>query len=146
MLARLLTLLTTGEVSILKRRIMVSSIAYGLAGIFGLFGLVFLVMAGFMWTAEQIGPMAAAIYFGLGFFGLVVLTLIGLRIASALLRRAQRRKLAADRNMVAGASAMAMLPTLMSKKGGFSAAMVTLAGFAGYMAWREYERRSNHRR
>lgn len=98
MLARLLTLLTTGEVSILKRRIMVSSIAYGLAGIFGLFGLVFLVMAGFMWTAEQIGPMAAAIYFGLGFFGLVVLTLIGLRIASALLRRAQRRKLAADRN------------------------------------------------
>lgn len=136
MLARFLALLASGEIGFLKRRVKTAVIGYGAAALAALAGAVFLVYAGFLGTAEQVGPTVAALYFGVGFVLLAVAIIVVFKIVAAMQRRAQRRRLAADRSAMAGASAMAMLPVLISRKGGMSVALVALAGLAGFAAYR----------
>lgn len=136
MLASFFALLASGQIGFLKQRVKTAAIAYGAAALAVLVGAVFLIHAAYLVTAERVGPTAAALYFGVGFILLAIAIIIVFKIVAAMQRRAQRRRLAADRSAMAGASAMAMLPVLISRKGGMSAALVALAGLAGFAAYR----------
>lgn len=145
MLARLFALLATGEAALLRRRIKAAAIAYAALGFLGLLTVIFLVLAAYLAAAIRWGAIQSAIWFAIGFFLLMVLTYLIHNIVNRMQRRAQRRKRAADTGMLAGASAVAMLPALISKKGGMATLLLALAGIAGYAAYREFGRDKDRR-
>ncbi|WP_274423122.1 hypothetical protein [Chelativorans sp. YIM 93263] len=140
MLARLFALLATDEAAVVKRRLKAAVIAYALVGAAALLAFVFLILAGYLAAAIHWGAIESAIGFAVGFLLLALLVYVAYRILAGAQRRAQQRKRAADASMMAGASAMAMLPALLSKKGGVAAVLMGLAGIAGYAAYREFGR------
>lgn len=139
MLARLFALLATDEAAVIKRRVKAAVVTYALVGAAALLALVFLIIAGYLAAAVRWGAIASAIGFAVGFLLLALLVYIVYRVVSGAQRRAQQRKRAADASMMAGASAMAMLPALLSKRGGMATALMALAGIAGYAAYREFK-------
>lgn len=145
MLARLFALLATGEAGLIKQRVKTAAIAYTLALTMAVLALVFLLVAGYLAAAVRWGAINAALWIGIGFAVLTGLVLIVYKIVSAAQRRAQRRKRAADASMMAGASAMAMLPAIIGKKGGTTAILIGLAGLAGYAAYRQFDRPGDDR-
>lgn len=145
MLARLIALLATGEAGVVKRRIKTTVTAYAVAGLSGCAALVFFILAAYLAAAIRWGAIAAAIWFGVGFAVLTAVILIIYKIVAGAQRRAQQQRRAADTTTLAGASAMAMLPAIMSKKGGATAALAVLAALAGYSAYRAYDRQERER-
>lgn len=140
MFARLFALLATGEAGLIRQRVKTAAIAYTVAFVAAVLAVVFLLVAGYLAAAVRWGAIDAAFWFGIGFAVLTGLVLIAYKIVAAAQRRAQRRKRAADASMLAGASAMAMLPAIAGKKGGTTAILLGLAALAGYAAYREFNR------
>lgn len=140
MLARLFATLATGEAGLIKQRVKTAAIAYAVALVAGVLAVVFLLVAGYLAAAVRWGAIDAAFWFGIGFTVLTALILIVYKIVAAAQRRAQRRKRAADASAMAGASAMAMLPAIVGKKGGTTVVLLGLAALAGYAAYREFDR------
>lgn len=143
MLARLVSLLAAGEASAVKRRIKTALIAYLAAALCAVLALAFLVLAAYLAAAVEWGAFDAAIFFGLGFVALTGVILLVHQIVARAQQRELRRKRAADATTLAGASALALLPSLVSRKGGTSVLLTGLAALAGYAAYREYHRRSS---
>jgi len=140
MFARLIALLATGEAAAVKRRIKTAAIFYAAAGFLGLLAVVFLALAAYLAAASQWGPIAAALWFGIGLLVLSAIVFIAYRITARSRRRAEMGKRA--ESMMVGASALAMLPSLVGKKRGWLTALTVLAGLAGYAAYTEMTRRS----
>lgn len=136
MFARLIALLATGEAGVVKRRIKTAVIAYTAAALAFLLALVFLLVSAYLASAVRWGAIDAAFWFGIGFVILTALILIVYKIVAASQRRAQQRRRAADASMVAGASAMAMLPAILTRSGGIAAVLLGVAGLSGYAAYR----------
>jgi len=145
MLPRLLALLATGEAAIVKRRLKTALIAYAMLGLSVIFAVVFLLLAAYLAAASRWGVIAAAFWFGIAFVVLSIAVYAGYSVAVQSQRREQQRKRAADTTMLAGASAMAMLPTLFGRRSGTIGLLLTVAGLAGYAAYRQYERHRDGR-
>jgi FtsH-binding integral membrane protein len=143
MFARLIALLAAGEAAAIKRRIKIAAIAYAAAGASVFLAVIFLVVAGYLAAAVRLGPIEAAVWFGVGFLLLAGVIYAIYRVTARARARAEAGKRA--ESMMVGASALAMLPAL-GKKGGWSAVLMALAAVAGYAAYTEYERRSRRRR
>lgn len=143
MLARLVKLLAAGEADAVKRRVKTALIAYTAAALCAVAALVFLILAAYLAAAVEWGAFDAAILFGIGFLALAGVILLIYKIVARARQRELRRKRAADATTLAGASALALLPSLLSRKGGTSALLAGLAAMAGYAAYREYNRRSS---
>ena len=140
MFPRLVALLASGEASVVKRRLKTALMAYVLLAVTGLFALIFLLMAAYLAAAARWGAIGAAFWFGIGFVVIGVIVFATYRILARAQRRAQQHRRAADRSAIAGASALAMLPTLVGRKGGAAGLLVVVAGVAGYAAYREFGR------
>jgi O-antigen/teichoic acid export membrane protein len=141
MFARLIALLAAGEAAAIKRRIKIAAIAYAAAGVSVFLAVIFLVVAGYLAAAVRLGPIEAALWFGVGFLLLAGVIYAIYRVTARARAEAGKRA----ESMMVGASALAMLPAL-GKKGGWSAVLMALAAVAGYAAYTEYERRSRRRR
>lgn len=140
MIARLIALFATSEASVLKRRLKIAIFAYLALGIAALFAVVFLVLAAYLAAAIRWGALEAAVWFGVAFVVLTGIVFIAYKIVSGAERRAQQRKRAADTSLLAGASAMALLPSLISRKGGLATLLAMAAGIGAYSLYREFER------
>ncbi|WP_011582416.1 MULTISPECIES: hypothetical protein [Chelativorans] len=140
MFARLIALLATGEAAAVKRRIKTAAIFYLAAGFLGFLAVIFLVLAAYLAAATRWGAIATAVWFGLGLLVLSAVIFIAYRISARSRRRAEMSKRA--ESMMVGASALAMLPSLVGKKRNWVTAVMVLAGLGGYLAYTELMRRS----
>lgn len=143
MLARLFALLATGEAALIRRRVKTTAVAYAALAVAAFLTFMFVVLAAYLAAAVRWGAIQSAIWFAVGSFVLMVLIYLIYKATDRAQRRARQRKRMADTSMLAGASAMAMLPALMRRKGGMSAVLLALAGVAGYAVYRELSRNSD---
>ncbi len=130
-LASLIASIVSGEASEAVARARRKAIAYLVAGLLLLCGIGFLIVAGFIATAREIGTMEAALAFAAGFI-VVALLLLGIHALASQARErriAKRRK--SEAKALAGAAAVAMLPTLLaSRKGGLALVLPAVAALA----------------
>lgn len=129
--ASLIASIVSGEASEAVARARRKAIVYLLAGLMFLCGAGFLIVAGFVATAREIGTVEAALAFAAGF---VVLALLVVGI-HALTSQARERRIAKRRKSeakaLAGAAAVAMLPTLLAnRKAGLALVLPAFAALA----------------
>lgn len=136
-LATLIGAIVSGEASEVFGRVRRTAIVYALAGLFLLCGGGFLVGAGFVAAARELGTVEAALWFGGGFV-LLALLLVGIdRLAtrSRAKREAQRRR--EEARAVASAAAIALLPTLLASRARGLVLVLPAAAALAYGVWRE---------
>jgi uncharacterized membrane protein (DUF485 family) len=127
----LIASIVSGEASEAMARVRRKAIIYLAAGFLCLCGVGFLIVAGFIAAAQEIGAVEAALAFAGGFIVVALLLLgIGSITARARERRiAKRRK--SEARALAGAAAFAMLPTLLaSRKAGLALVVPAVAALA----------------
>ncbi|WP_192251847.1 phage holin family protein [Mesorhizobium silamurunense] len=140
-LASLISALASGEATAALQRARMTAILYGLAGIFVLCGVGFLVGAAYIWLAARYGPLATSLGFGVGFLVLaaIILVIHKLTAGRRARRRARRRK--ADMTAVGITAALALLPALAKSKGGLGALLAPAVALAAYAIYRENVKR-----
>lgn len=145
MLASLIAGLLSGETVQAARRARSAAIAYALAGVLVLFGVVFLLVAGYVALAAQIGWIWSGVAIGAGFILLAGIVLL-------VHRSQQRKRLEADAQRrkselmaVATTSAIALLPTLAKGRSGLFVLLVPAAALAAYALYRQNEARKARR-
>lgn len=130
-LASLIASIVSGEASEAVARARRKAIVYLAAGLFCLCGVSFLIVAGFIAAAREIGAVESALAFAGGFI-VVAFLLLGISSITAKARErrvARRRK--SEARALAGAAAFAMLPTLLaSRKAGLALVVPAVAALA----------------
>jgi hypothetical protein len=140
-LASLIASVASGEAAHAMRRAREAAIAYLLAGAAVICGIGFLVGAGYIWTAEQIGSIEAALAFGVGFLVLAGLVLVIYHFAARRKHQREARRRNKDMAMVAATSALAVLPALLRRRIGLGAVAVPAAAAVAYAIFRENTRK-----
>ena len=127
----------SGEAMAAIRRLRRAAVYYTIAGILGFFGVVFLLVAAFIWAARRYGAIEAALGFGIGFVVLAGITLaIHMITARVRMRRAARQR-NSDMAKVAVAASLAVLPSLLRGKVGVAALIVPAVAALAYGIYRE---------
>ena len=136
-LVSLISGLASGEAAAALRRARTTAILYGLAGIFALCGIGFLVGALYIWLAARYGSLATSLGFGVGFLVLAGFILILHKLTAGMRarRRASRRKV--DMTAMGVTAALALLPTLARSKGGLGAVVAPALALVAYAIYRE---------
>lgn len=121
-----------------------SAIVYLLASVAGLCGLIFLLVAAFIYMAVNLryGALTTALSFGGVFLALAVLVLLTHRFSAT--ARARRVKYRREHDMKAALSgaAIAALPTLLAKRGSIGGLVLpALAAAFAFAIYRENSRR-----
>lgn len=111
-LAALIASVVSGEASEAVGRARTAAIVYLLAGLLALCGVGFLIGAGFVALARELGTLEAALWFGGGFLALAVILVVGHRLAARARAREAAKRRQSEVKAVAGAAALAMLPAL----------------------------------
>lgn len=137
MLASLLAGLVSGETLIAARRAKRAAIVYAICLFLAAFGLLFLIVAAYLWAAQRYGAIEAALAFGGGFFVLagIILGIYKLTSASRVRRAADQRK--SDLTKVGVATAIAVLPSLLRGKAGLGVLIGPAAALLAYAIYRE---------
>lgn len=140
MLTSLIGTVLSGQAAAMAQRMKVSAIVYAVLGVFGLIGCFFLLLAGYLFAAERIGAVAAALWFGGSF---LVAALTGLFIfwttAGLRARRLQEQR-KNDLTGVAAATALAALPSLLARTNVVGLAAIPFLAAAGYQIIKENTR------
>ncbi|MGX5802769.1 phage holin family protein [Bradyrhizobium sp. Arg314] len=136
-LVSLISALASGEAMAALQRARMTVILYGLAAVFALCGVGFLIGAGYIWLAGRYGPLATSLGFGIGFLVIAGLILVihKLTIRMRAKRRARRRQ--ADMTAVGITAALALLPALAKSKGGLGAVVAPALAVVAYAIYRE---------
>jgi biotin transporter BioY len=138
MLGPLILGLATGEARSVARRLRRAAIAYLAAAVLGLVGLVFLLLAAWIFLARRVGPMEAALWFAGVFIVLAAVVLIIHRVIAAARRRSAARQRTRDLTSVGASTALVAVPLLSRTRGGIGALAVGVAllgGYAIYSLW-----------
>jgi len=140
LLGTLISSVISGEAADAAGRAKRAAIAYLLAALLSLVGLGFLLAAAFMAAARAIGHIPAALAFGGGMLLIAIIIVAAHRIQSRRerLRAAERRR--TELKSLLGMSAVAMLPTLLSR-GGLRTLAIPAIVAAAYAIYRENARR-----
>ncbi|TIO77232.1 MAG: hypothetical protein E5X98_12105, partial [Mesorhizobium sp.] len=93
-LVSLISGLASGEAVAALQRARLTAILYGLAGVFALCGVGFLIGAAYIWLAALYGPLATSLGFGIGFLVIAGLIVVIHKLTTSMRarRRARRRK------------------------------------------------------
>ncbi|RWB72984.1 MAG: phage holin family protein [Mesorhizobium sp.] len=139
-LVSLISALASGEAMAALQRARIAAILYGLAAIFALCGVGFLIGAAYIWLAARYGPLAASLGFGIGFlvFAGLIIVIHKLTASARAKRRARRRQ--ADMTAVGVTAALALLPALARSKGGLAAIAAPALAVVAYAIYRENTR------
>lgn len=137
-LATLIAALVSGEAAEAAQRARRAAVAYALAALLALCGVGFLVGAGYAALAHEVGTVAAALWFGGGFLAAALLIFLGHRIAAGFRARRIARQRRTEAKALAGAAALALLPTLLAGRGGRLALLAPALGLLGYAIYREH--------
>jgi hypothetical protein len=137
MLASLIAGFASGETLAALRRMKRAAIYYMVAGLLALLGVIFLLIAAFIWAAREYGPIEAAIGFGVGFIVLSGLTLAIHKLTAG----ARKRRAASQRNSdmmkVAVAAGIAVLPTLLRGRAGLATVLAPAVAAVAYAIYKE---------
>jgi len=137
LLATLVASVVSGEATDAMARARRAAVAYVLAGLLALCGVGFLIGAGYMALADEVGSIFAALWFAGGFFVLALIILLVQRIGARARARNMAKRRSSDMKAVASAAALAALPTLLAGRGKVALLVLpALAAFA-YGIWRE---------
>lgn len=137
MLASLLAGLASGETVMALRRARRAAITYLLAGAAALCGVGFLVGALYIWLAERLGRVEAALLLGVLFILLALFVLLVDRLTAKERgrRAAQRRK--SDLAALGVAAALGALPGLTRSRAGLAALVGPAVAVIAYAIYRE---------
>ncbi|MDX8467244.1 phage holin family protein [Mesorhizobium sp. VK23B] len=136
-LVSLISALASGETTAALQRARVTAILYGLAGIFVLCGVGFLVGAAYIWLAARYGPLATSLGFGAGFLVLAALILVIHKLTAGMRARQRARRRKADMTAVGITAALALLPAFAKSRGGLGALLAPAIALAAYAIYRE---------
>ena len=139
MLGTLISAVISGEAADAAGRARRAAIVYLLAALLSLAGLGFLIAAGFMATAHAIGHIPAALAFGGGALLIAIVIVIAHRIRAGRERQRAAERRRTELKSVLGVSAVAMLPTLLSR-GGLRTLAIPAIAAAAYAIYRENAR------
>jgi uncharacterized membrane protein (DUF485 family) len=108
----------SGEAGLAIERTKRAAVAYAIAGILALVGVIFLLIAAYAYAAREFGPITAALGFGIGFvlIGGIVIAVHQIRARIEQKRIAARRK--KDLAGLGATAAIAAIPTLLQGRGG----------------------------
>lgn len=140
-LATLIASIASGEAADAVRRARVAAIAYAIAGLLALVGVLFLLVAAYIAAAMRFGPVATGLAFGFAFLiiAAIIVTVHGVSSKREARRVARRR--GTEMKAVASAAAIAALPTLLAGRGKLTLIAPALA-VLGYAIYHENRRRS----
>ena len=114
-----------------------TAILYGLAAIFALCGVGFLIGAAYIWLAARYGPLATSLGFGIGFLVVAGLILVAHKLTTRMRSRRRARRRQADMTAVGITAALALLPALAKSKGGLGAIVAPALAVVAYAIYRE---------
>ncbi|MBZ9852083.1 phage holin family protein [Mesorhizobium sp. CA14] len=117
-LVSLVSALASGEAMAALQRARTTAILYGLAAVFVLCGVGFLIGAAYIWMAARYGPLATSLGFGIGFLVLAGLILVIYKLTTSMRSRRRARRRQADMTALGVTAALALLPALAKSKGG----------------------------
>ena len=137
MLASLIAGFASGETLNALRRARRAAVFYLVAGLFIAVGIIFLLIAAFIWTAHRYGSVKAALWFGAGFVVAAIITLLIQKLTAETRAKRIARKRSSEFTTMAAASALAVLPTLMRGRVGLGALALPAAAFVAYAIYRE---------
>ncbi|MCO5158809.1 MAG: hypothetical protein M9945_19095 [Aquamicrobium sp.] len=141
-LVSLVAAIVSGEASDAVARARRAALVYALAGLFVLVGATFLLVAGFIAAAREIGAFPAALWFGGGFVVLALL-LVGIdRLAASSRAKREAKRRREEARAIASAAAVAILPTLLASRARGFALIFPAAAALAYGVWRENAPRS----
>jgi hypothetical protein len=135
MLASLIGAFITGEAANMVKRAKGALVAYVVVALLFLTGVGFLVGAGYVAAARNLGSITAAIAFGVGFI-LIGAAVLGVRALVASMRRSRSRRRGLDVATLAAAAAATVLPLLV-RRGGLAGLLAPVAAVVAYALYRE---------
>lgn len=137
MLASLLAAVASGEALASVRRLKLAVILYSIVAFLALIGVAFLLLAGYLYLASRYGAINAAAGLGGGFLlvGLLILLVYKITAGTRSRREARRRK--SEISTVVAATALAVLPALLSRKSALGLAAAPILAAVGYQILRE---------
>ena len=136
-LVSLISALASGEAMAALQRARMTAILYGLAAIFALCGVGFLIGAAYIWLAARYGSLATSLGFGIGFLVVAGLILVIHKLTAGMRSKRRARRRQADMTAVGIAAALAVLPALAKSKGGLGAVVAPALAVVAYAIYRE---------
>ncbi|MBZ9767487.1 phage holin family protein [Mesorhizobium sp. CA6] len=136
-LVSLISALASGEAMAALHRARTAAILYGLAAIFALCGVGFLIGAAYIWLAARYGPMATSLGFGIGFLVVAGLILVIHKLMAGMRSKRRARRRQADMTAAGVTAALALLPALAKSKGGLGAVVAPALAVVAYAIYRE---------
>jgi len=136
-LVSLISALVSGEAMAAVHRARTTAILYGLAAVFALCGVGFLIGAAYIWLAARYGPLATSLGFGIGFLVLAGLVLVIHKLTTSMRSRRRARRRQADMTALGVTAALALLPALAKSKGGLGAVIAPALAVVAYAIYRE---------
>ncbi|WP_224545615.1 phage holin family protein [Mesorhizobium sp. CA16] len=136
-LVSLISALASGEAMAALHRARTAAILYGLAAIFAVCGVGFLIGAAYIWLAVRYGPMATSLGFGIGFLVVAGLILVTHKLAAGMRSKRRARRRQADMTAAGVTAALALLPALAKSKGGLGAVVAPALAVVAYAIYRE---------
>ena len=136
MLGPLIVGLATGEATSMVRRARPAVVAYLAAAVLACIGLVFLLLAAWIFLARRLGPIEAALWFGGVFVVLAAATLIVHRLVAGARARTAARQRTRDLAAVAATTTVAAIPAMARSRGGLGALAVGVAALGGFALYR----------
>ncbi|TGP53805.1 phage holin family protein [bacterium M00.F.Ca.ET.230.01.1.1] len=136
-LVSLISALVSGEAMAALQRARMTAILYGLAAIFALCGVGFLLGAAYIWVAARYGPLATSLGFGIGFLVIAGLIVVIHKLTTSMRSRRRARRRQADMTALGITAALALLPALAKSKGGLGAVVAPALAVVAYAIYRE---------
>ena len=136
-LVSLISALASGEAMAALQRARMTAIVYGLAAIFALCGVGFLIGAAYIWLAARYGSLATSLGFGIGFLVVAGLILVIHKLTTSMRSKRRARRRQADMTAVGITAALALLPALAKSKGGLGAVVAPALAVVAYAIYRE---------
>ena len=133
----LISALASGEAMAALQRARMTAILYGLAAIFALCGVGFLIGAAYIWLAARYGSLATSLGFGIGFLVVAGLILVIHKLTTSMRSKRRARRRQADMTAVGITAALALLPALAKSKGGLGAVVAPALAVVAYAIYRE---------
>jgi hypothetical protein len=136
-LISLISGLASGEAMAALQRARITAILYGLAALFALCGVGFLIGAAYIWLAARYGPLATSLGFGIGFLVIAGLILVIHKLVASMRSRRRARRRQADMAAMGISAALALLPVLARSKGGLGVLAAPALAALAYAVYRE---------
>lgn len=136
-LVSLISAFASGEASAALRRARTTAVLYGIAGIFALCGVGFLIGAAYVWLASRFGPLATCLGFGVGFLVVAGLIVVIQKLMAGRQARRLARRRKADMTGLAVTAAAALLPALARSKAGPGVVLAPVLALVAYAIYRE---------